>query len=549
MSNKRLFTFIVVIFAILAASYFAFSNSYLIFHTFVEIFISTLYLMIFAVAVNSAVIAGNDFYKFLGVSMLFVAFIEILHMLAYKEMGVFPNITTNTPTQLWVLARYLEAFTFLFAPFFYHKKKVNINLVLSVFAIITVLGVFSIFKLHTFPDCYIDGYGLTAFKKISEYIIMAILILAGVNFYSLKGKLDKNLIKLFLVSIIFAIASGFCFTLYFSVYAFSNALGHIFKAISVFIVYLIFAYTAIREPSKIVFAEIENERSTFKEYLEKMPAIVLAMDTSGRIILANSRACEVLECSKEELVNGSRLFYNFYPESEKEKAQEGFKRVISGDFQKYENIKRKIITKSGKRKIVEFRNSLIYDRDGKIVGVLATGEDVTEKEMYEKKLKDLASLDSLTGVLNKRAGFDALNETIKEANLNKSNFTICFMDVDNLKLVNDKYGHKVGDEYLTKIAKTLLNVLRKDDYVIRFGGDEFLLVLKNCSESNAISIMKRAEQKLAELFNAFDVPTGISYGFAEFDYTNPLSADELIKIADEMMYKMKKEHKNNCNKN
>jgi PAS domain-containing protein len=119
---------------------------------------------------------------------------------------------------------------------------------------------------------------------------MAILILAGVNFYSLKGKLDKNLIKLFLLSIIFAIASGFCFTLYFSVYAFSNALGHIFKAISVFIVYLIFAYTAIREPSKIVFAEIENERSTFKEYLEKMPAIVLAMDTSGRIILANRRA-------------------------------------------------------------------------------------------------------------------------------------------------------------------------------------------------------------------------------------------------------------------
>jgi hypothetical protein len=102
--------------------------------------------MIFAVAVNSAVIAGNDFYKFLGVSMLFVTFIEILHMLAYKGMGVFPNITTNTPTQLWVLARYLEAFTFLFAPFFYHKKKVNINLVLSVFAIITVLGVLSIFK-------------------------------------------------------------------------------------------------------------------------------------------------------------------------------------------------------------------------------------------------------------------------------------------------------------------------------------------------------------------------------------------------------------------
>jgi PAS domain S-box-containing protein len=242
----------------------------------------------------------------------------------------------------------------------------------------------------------------------------------------------------------------------------------------VFIVYLIFAYTAIREPSKIVFAEIENERSTFKEYLEKMPAIVLAMDTSGRIILANSRACEVLECSKEELVNGT-LFYNFYPENEKEKAQEGFKRVISGDFQKYENIKREIITKSGKRRIVEFRNSLIYDRDGKIVGVLATGEDVTEKEMYEKKLKDLASLDSLTGVLNKRAGFDALNETIKEANLNKSNFTICFMDVDNLKLVNDKYGHKVGDEYLTKIAKTLLNVLRKDDYVIRFGEMSFSL--------------------------------------------------------------------------
>lgn len=495
----------------------------------------------------TSVIAGNEFYKFLGVSMLFVAFIEIFHMLTYKGMGVFPNITTNTPTQLWVLARYLEAFAFLLAPLFYRKKKISVNLVLLVFGIISVLGIISIFKWRIFPDCYIDGYGLTSFKRMSEYIIMAILVTAGFNFYSLKGKLDNRLVNLFFVSIVFSIASGFCFTLYFSVYAFSNALGHIFKALSSFILYLIFVYTAIREPAKTVFSEIENERSTFKEYLENMPAIILVIDTSGRIILANKRACEVFECSKEDLLKGE-WFYDFYPENVQEKANEAFKEAISGGIRKYEKIKREVITKSGKRKIVEFTNSIIYDRDGNIAGILATGEDVTEKEMYDKRLKDLASLDSLTGVLNKRAGFDILSDTIKEAVLGKSNFAICFMDVDNLKLVNDKYGHKAGDEYLSKLAQILLSVLRRNDYVIRFGGDEFLLVLKHCNESNAISIMERVKEKLAELFKTFDVPTDISYGLAEFDPNNPLSADELINIADENMYKMKNEHKSNFNR-
>jgi hypothetical protein len=111
----------------------------------------------------------------LGIAYLFVGFIDIIHTLAYVGMGVFLGYGANLSTQLWIAARYLQSISLLIACFIFERRKIKINFILLGYTIITSLLFLSIFYWKIFPPCFIEGTGLTSFKKISEYIISLIL--------------------------------------------------------------------------------------------------------------------------------------------------------------------------------------------------------------------------------------------------------------------------------------------------------------------------------------------------------------------------------------
>ncbi len=167
--------------------------------------------------------------------------------------------------------------------------------------------------------------------------------------------------------------------------------------------------------------------------------------------------------------------------------------------------------------------------------------EVSERQSMEGSLQTLVLIDDLTGVYNRRASLLFLERMHNTANRRNEPFTLCFVDVDNLKVVNDNLGHAEGDVVLRNVAKALKQATRGSDEVFRIGGDEFVLVLPDCTREGAEEILRRVKDRIRDVTEeeqaACDVD--ISYGFAEYTPGSESDVDSLLKIADSNMYKNK----------
>lgn len=161
------------------------------------------------------------------------------------------------------------------------------------------------------------------------------------------------------------------------------------------------------------------------------------------------------------------------------------------------------------------------------------------------EIKEYADTDMMTGVLNRQAGLDLLTERIKVTKKTSKPLTICFVDINNLKEVNDKYGHNEGDTLIEMVSETIKNALREFDFVCRLGGDEFLIVFNNCSLKHAKGAWKRIYDQISKLNQnpSIGFPVSVSYGFSEYNPIESLSVKDFIDQADAAMYENKKKYK------
>lgn len=174
---------------------------------------------------------------------------------------------------------------------------------------------------------------------------------------------------------------------------------------------------------------------------------------------------------------------------------------------------------------------------------LHVADDITDWKLTEEKLSLSANFDSLTGTLNRRAGLNML-KMLHESNSEEPN-CIAFIDVDGLKAVNDSYGHAEGDNYLRIVANTLTSSVRSSESVIRYGGDEFFILFKNCTLENSRKVIMRMVEKLDALNHKKLKPYNMSfsYGVEVFGDDNKGSPEQLLHSADSKMYRQKAEKK------
>lgn len=154
-------------------------------------------------------------------------------------------------------------------------------------------------------------------------------------------------------------------------------------------------------------------------------------------------------------------------------------------------------------------------------------------------LKELSVIDELTGLYNRRFFYEVLEKEFKRAKRYSSSFTLVVADLDNFKQINDKYGHIKGDEVLKEVAKTIKNRLRVSDYPIRYGGDEFALILLQSGTSETEKIMNDINNKLMTLNFNIKEKVSLSFGMCKFSETFS-SVNEMIEGADKELYKNKK---------
>ena len=164
---------------------------------------------------------------------------------------------------------------------------------------------------------------------------------------------------------------------------------------------------------------------------------------------------------------------------------------------------------------------------------------------YNQKLMDMATKDHLTGAFNRHYFHHKIQEEVVKAARLKYKLVLLFIDFNNFKLVNDQYGHDLGDNLLRGFAQICHQMLRVDfDILFRLGGDEFAILLLNCDESNALQVAARINEKVSEITDV----SSLSYGAVELlppTDNQEFDIDHYAKIADQRMYAFKEKGKKN----
>ena len=206
----------------------------------------------------------------------------------------------------------------------------------------------------------------------------------------------------------------------------------------------------------------------------------------------------------------------------------------------------RIVTPLGSTKWIDFSSRVLFDEHGKIEGFLGTFADVTERHLTQQKLKYVAQYDGLTGLANKILFQDRLSQSFISSERDNSMISLFFLDLDGFKDVNDTLGHDIGDLLLQKVADRLLDTLRRNDTVARFGGDEFVILLgKSDTLTEVLVVAEKIISVVAMpyLIENHEVYITTSLGIAQGTHRNS-SARALLKNADVALYNAKKEGKN-----
>ena len=288
---------------------------------------------------------------------------------------------------------------------------------------------------------------------------------------------------------------------------------------------------------------------------EHNAAGIFLVDQNRDIIMVNQRFCNIVGFTKEELIGQNACFCHISQESCKVFG-EYFAKARDGEEVKLEYFVKKV----GCDGVwAEFFGSKIELDEGKY-GVIWSILDISERKLAEETIKNMAFYDPLTGLTNRRLLEDRLSMIIANKKRNSSHGAVIFLDLDNFKSLNDKFGHQAGDAFLIEVASRLLSCVREVDTVSRFGGDEFIVVIDGLAEDKknaekeilipARKILSKLNQPYLITIPGNDIPSdtikhlsSASIGISLFNKN--AEKDIIIDRADRAMYLVKESGKNN----
>lgn len=291
-------------------------------------------------------------------------------------------------------------------------------------------------------------------------------------------------------------------------------------------------------PLKETEAKLELAACVFKNTLDG----VLITDTKGIILSVNPAFTEITGYTAEEAIgrNPRMLQSNQHDQAFYTSM---WTQLITKGWWNGEIWNRR---KNGALYLERMTISMVRDMDGKPIRYVSVFSDITAFWRKDEHIKHLAFHDALTDLPNRTLLMDRINQRLINSNREPCELALMFIDLDGFKLVNDQFGHNVGDDLLKEIAKRLLSLVRESDTVARVGGDEFIIVLNNPQGNDEITyIANRVVSMINEPMEihgeVFHV--GASVGIAIFPTDASTSAD-LIKNADTAMYAAKESGRN-----
>lgn len=232
--------------------------NYQLFHAVVELASVVVGVSISALAWNSRYYSASRFFTVFGIALLGSSCLDLMHTLTYKGMGVLPGYGTNSATQLWIAARFLHSISLVVALLLINRP-VKPAAILGGYSLAVAALLWSILYARIFPDCFLDGTGLTPFKKYSELVICLVFGIGMLLLRARRQQFSGKVYVLLQLSVLAAICAEFAFIFYVNVYGFSNMVGHVFKLTSFSLLYLGVIHTGLRDPLAVVFHELKQK--------------------------------------------------------------------------------------------------------------------------------------------------------------------------------------------------------------------------------------------------------------------------------------------------
>ena len=455
MMNKK-FTkyFSLGLFTLVGLSILSYYN-FLLFHTIAEIFSIVIAGCVFIISWNSRRNVEGSAIPLLGIAFLSVAVLDGLHTLSYKGMPFFPEYDANLPTQLWIATRYLEAISLL-AFSLLMGRRFSLRLTFLGYAALTATIIILVFS-RNFPDCYIEGQGLTAFKICSEYLISFILICTMAVVYKTREQWDKLIYRLIMFSLTFTILAELAFTFYVGVYDLSNLLGHYFKIISFYLIYKAVVVTGISNPQSILFRRLRESEDRYDSLTKNIQGIAFRGDLDFNLIYIRGQVKKITGYTPNEFEEKQISWKQVLHPDDMKKMRESRAQKDLLTVSGYSiNREYRILRKDGQ---IRWLNETIHnvpDSRGKPLYVEGIMLDITEKKQAEETIARQANiLNSLLNAIQESALLVDRDETILHANSTLANR----WQMPTKKLIGRKLTDTIPDKATRKKVDMVHQVL------------------------------------------------------------------------------------------
>ena len=288
---------------------------------------------------------------------------------------------------------------------------------------------------------------------------------------------------------------------------------------------------------------LQRSEQSFRSIFEQSAIGIIQIDTTGRIVNANQATCHILGYTREELVPHS--YRGLIHPEDWEIEKEARVAINRGDIDNY-TTEHRLVRKGGELLWARLTISRVWDAATRCFYFTTVLEDISESHRLSTELSYLATHDSLTGLINRRAFEQQLASHLGRVRNGNEQHALCFIDLDQFKVANDTSGHDAGDQLLRQVASIIQKNLRDTDILARLGGDEFGLILQHCDLDIAHRLAEKVRASLDHLvFTWRGASHTISCSIGVVPITSETTGiSALMRAADIACYTAKEEGRN-----
>jgi len=311
-------------------------------------------------------------------------------------------------------------------------------------------------------------------------------------------------------------------------------------ALIVLLLELLFIFTPAATKLQKSLEKLNQHKKDLQNLFAASPIAMLLVDPEDCSILQlNKKASALIGEPFDD--NGKKAVLDDYLDANFESNNLFINKLKQGvSLNEYEMV---FLTAQGQmhESLISVRNISFKGKSTAVIGIT----NINELKKAQQELLHYASYDDMSGLLNRRTGIIFLSKVMQQVDRQHNSMCICYIDLDGLKEVNDQYGHAEGDWLIQTLSQTLINIIRTSDAGVRLGGDEFLVILNDCTLDNSKHFITRIESEIIKVNTYHNKPFSLrfSYGITSYNADRKITPDELISESDNLMYQSKQKKK------